>query len=125
MNRRERRQARRQTLGVVDPGTAQITRAALDPEPVDYRVQGKRLADMLIFGPLMLYAGLGKESPQWLKLGMVILGAGTILYQLAGFLETSQRQGGIVNTLTGMATGPIDRARAEALKRQLEIAERL
>lgn len=112
----------RQDLGQVSPVTAaQAARAVLEPTPGDVKAQGVRLADVFIFGPLMLYAGLGRETPQWLKLGMILLGAGTIIYNLVNFMEISKRQGG----LAGMATGPIDRARAEALKRQLEMAGKL
>jgi len=115
-------------LGQISPVlAAEGARQAIDIAEGEVKAQGVRLADIFVFGPLMLYAGLGKETPQWLKLGMIIIGAGTIVYNLVNFMEIAKREGlpATMSGLAGMATGPIDRARAEALKRQLDMAGRL
>lgn len=89
----------------------------------DVKAQSVRLADMLVFGPMMIYAGLGKQTPKWVKIGMVIIGAGTVLYNLANYFEVERRkrEAGIVpegagvewETLPGMAGmswGPMHKA---------------
>ena len=100
---------------------AEGARQAIEVAQGEVKAQGVRLADIFVFGPLMLYAGLGKDTPQWLKLGMVIIGGGTIVYNLVNFMEIAKRNGlaATMSGFAGMATGPIDRARAEALKRQM------
>lgn len=94
---------------------------ALPPATVgDVKAQSVRLADMLVFGPMMLYAGLGKTTPKWVKFGMVVIGAGTIIYNLLNYLEVSRRKraAGIVIEgdsvtdaipagLSGMEAGPM------------------
>ena len=108
-----------QALGQTDTTTAAIAaRATREATPEDVKAQGVRLMDIFVFGPLMLYAGLDKAPPKWVKVGMLIIGGGTIIYNLVNFLEISRRTGGLAG-LAGMAVGPIDRARAEALKRAL------
>jgi len=120
MDRRARYQSHRSTLGQVSAGLmAQAARVTLEPTAGDVKAQGVRLADIFIFGPLMLYAGMGKDTPQWVKVGMLLLGGGTIIYNLVNFFEVARREG---DQLSGMTSGPVDQARAESLKRQLDAA---
>ena len=123
MDHRERYQARRD-LGQLSPVlAAEGARQAVAVAEGEVKAQGVRLADIFVFGPLMLYAGLGQETPKWLKLGMVIIGGGTIIYNLVNFMDIARRNGlpATMAGFAGMATGPIDRARAEALKRQMDM----
>lgn len=109
-----------ETLGAVSSETlvagAQLSR---EPTPEAVKAQGTRLADIFVYGPLMLYAGLGKDPPKWVRIGMLLIGAGTIVYQLVNFMAESKRAGGL-SGLAGMAVGPVDRARAEALQRLIK-----
>ncbi len=109
-----------ETLGATDPTQAAVVaRVAREPTAGDVKAQGVRLMDIFVFGPLMLYAGLDKEPPKWVKIGMLIIGGGTIIYNLVNYLDVARRNVS-VEGLTGMSVGPIDRARAEALKRALK-----
>lgn len=74
--------------------------------PGDLKAQPVRLADVLVFGPLMIYSGLGKNPPRWVKGGLIVIGVGTILYNLQNYLlarQAEQRQ------LGQMAHGPFHR----------------
>ena len=72
--------------------------------------QAVRLADVAVFGPLMIYAGMGKKAPKWVQWGLVIVGVGTIVYNLHYYLVNRQleREGvtGAVDTLEGLQVGP-------------------
>lgn len=122
--RRRRRRPRQPAQGTLGQGAATVAavaaRETLDPNVGEVKAQGVRLADIFVFGPLMLYAGLGRDPPQWVKIGMLLMGAGTIIYNAVNWFEISRRSG----DLAGMATGPVDRARAEALKRRIEMASK-
>ena len=118
--RRRRRRPSEGTLGAYGaPVAAIVARETLEPSTGEVKAQGVRLADIFVFGPLMLYAGLGRDPPQWVKIGMLLMGAGTIIYNAVNWFEISRRQNG---TLAGMATGPVDRARDESIARQAKMA---
>lgn len=57
----------------------------------DIKAQGIRILDIGILGPLMIFSALNKEPPPWLKLAMVGMGVGTILYNLKNYLEIQKR----------------------------------
>jgi hypothetical protein len=89
----------------------------------DVKAQPVRIADMLVFGPMMIYAGLGRATPKWVKVGMVIIGVGTIVYNLSNYfeVETRKREAGITPEgagieaellpgLGGMSWGPMHKA---------------
>lgn len=94
------------------------------PTTRDIKAQGVRMADVLVFGPLMIYAGLGKATPAWLKVGMVIIGAGTVIYNLANYLTIEKEESG---ALGQMQAGPFHKAgdlhRPIRLVRQLHTNE--
>jgi hypothetical protein len=69
----------------------------------DIKAQPVRLADVLVFGPLMVYSGLGKNPPKWVKLGLVVVGVGTILYNLHNWMQVRREQQA---QLGQMAHGP-------------------
>jgi hypothetical protein len=90
-------------LGEVDPLVVATYGAAYE----DVKAQPVRLADVFVFGPLMIYSGLGKATPNWLRVGMVIIGAGTIVYNLYNYFEVERRK---VSALSGMEAGPMHKA---------------
>lgn len=63
-----------------------------EPTPSDVKAQAIRLGDILVFGPLMIYGALGKETPQWMRAAMLVIGAGTILYNAINFVEIEKRK---------------------------------
>lgn len=78
----------------------------------DVKSQPVRIADVLVFGPLMIYSGLGKATPKWVRTGMVIIGVGTIVYNLVNYFEVEKRKRN-GNTLEGMNWGPMHKVQAE------------
>lgn len=44
------------------------------------KTQSIRLLDVVVLGPAMVYAGMGKPLPQGLKILMLLTGVGTIIY---------------------------------------------
>lgn len=84
----------------------------IDAQAADVTVQHGRIAEMLVFGPMMLYAGLGRATPRWVRVGMIIIGAGTIIYNLVNYLEAERlkRIEGTTDQLGQMSWGPMHRA---------------
>lgn len=58
----------------------------------DVKAQGVRLADVFLFGPLMVYSALDRTPPPWMKAAMLGIGIGTILYNARNYLEVQRRQ---------------------------------
>ena len=104
------------------PGLGQLP--MIIPTARDIKAQSVRMADVLVFGPLMIYAGLGRATPQWLRVGMVIIGAGTVIYNLANYLTIEREETG---ALSQMQWGPMEKAsdlhRPINLIRQLHVNE--
>ncbi|NIT36980.1 MAG: hypothetical protein GTN49_10865 [candidate division Zixibacteria bacterium] len=98
-------------LGQLDPVMQPVIAERItDPLYEEVKAQPIRMADVLVFGPLMIYSGLGRATPNWLRVGMVIIGAGTILYNLANYFEIERRAiaAGLADSnLSGMASGPM------------------
>lgn len=69
-----------------------MTQAIVAPTVGDVKAQPVRLADVLVFGPLMIYSGLGKNPPGWVKGGLIVIGVGTILYNLQNYLLVQQEK---------------------------------
>ena len=94
------------------------------PTLTDIKAQTVRMADVMVFGPLMLYAGLGRQTPTWLKLGMVIIGAGTIIYNLANYFQIEKETSGLGQMQWGpppqIRTPVADTRRPIQLVRQLQ-----
>ena len=57
------------------------------------RTQIIRMLDVMLLGPAMVYAGMGKELPDGLKAMMLITGLGTILYNGYNWYEAEKRKG--------------------------------
>jgi len=91
------------------------------PTERDIKAQGVRMADVMVFGPLMIYAGLGKATPPWLRVGMVIIGVGTVIYNLANYLTIEREEGG---ALGQMQAGPMHKATAD-LHRPIRLVRQL
>ena len=80
------------------------TEGAPEPQIVDIgKPQAVRLADIAVFGPMMIYSGLNKKMPRWLRWGIVIVGVGTIVYNFHYYMvnRAQQRAG-----LQGLNVGP-------------------
>lgn len=120
----------RNELGQVLPADVPATVGDVKAQPV-------RMADVLIFGPLMIYSGLGKATPNWLRAGMVIIGVGTIVYNLANYFEVERRkreaglspnvatiEKEVLPGLSGMSHGPMHKATAD-LHRPINLVQRL
>lgn len=60
------------------------------------------LADALVYGPLLLFGGLGKDPPKWVRVGMVVAGVATIAYSLYQYFDAQRANG-----LSGMSSGPM------------------
>ncbi len=60
------------------------------PTPGDVKAQGIRLLDIGVFGPMMVLSAMNKKPPGWLKLAMVGIGVGTILYNAKNFLAVKK-----------------------------------
>jgi hypothetical protein len=52
------------------------------------KAQWVRLADVWVFGPAMIWAGLEQPIPRVLRWGLVALGAGTIVYNARNYYQT-------------------------------------
>lgn len=95
------------------------------PTQRDVKAQTVRIGDILVFGPLMIYAGLGKATPLWVRTGMVIIGVGTIVYNVVNYM-TIEREAQIEagGALGQMQWGPMHRASAD-LHRPIQLVRRL
>lgn len=69
--------------------TAIVTTKGVKREYVQ-KAQFVRSLDVMILGPAMVYAGLGKELPQGLKALMLLTGLGTILYNGYNWFENEK-----------------------------------
>ncbi len=79
-------------------GQVQLDPLAETPPPTagDVKAQAVRLGDILLFGPLMVMGALGKETPQWMRAAMLVIGVGTIVYNAANFVEIEKRKGNVL-----------------------------
>lgn len=73
-----------------DKLTSVVTGQGIRPD-VSQKTQGARVLDMMVLGPAMVYAGLGKELPQTLKAVMLLTGIGTIIYNAYNYHEKQRR----------------------------------
>jgi len=100
-------------LGQVDP---------IMPLIGDIKAQPVRMADVLVFGPLMIYSGLGKATPKWVRVGMVIIGVGTIIYNLANYFSIEREK--LDAGLGQMEAGPMVK-RQPGLHRPIQLLKGL
>lgn len=68
--------------------------------------QAVRLADIAVFGPMMIYSGMGKKMPKWLRWGIVIVGVGTIIYNFHYYMVNRQAAQAGATALEGLQVGP-------------------
>jgi len=73
------------------PRTKPLIRLSNATIPEVTKAQSVRLLDVAVFGPLMLFSAMNKTPPKWVQLGMLAVGAGTILYNLSNFVDTVKR----------------------------------
>lgn len=86
----------------------------LEPEPVEVRelaAQPARIAEILVYGPMMIFNGLGRSPPPWARTGMIILGVGTIVYGLYRYFDIERRKlrAGVVDPELGRLDYRLDR----------------
>lgn len=53
--------------------------------------QAVRLVDVLLIGPGLVYAATRTAPPAWLRVGLVVTGVATVLYNLHHYLERERR----------------------------------
>ena len=58
----------------------------------EVKAQGVRLADVFLFGPLMIYSAMDRKPPPWMNAAMLAIGVGTILYNAGNYLKVQRRQ---------------------------------
>ena len=51
------------------------------------KTQAIRLLDVGLFGPLMIMSALNKQPPEYMRLAMLGIGIGTVIYNLYNYLE--------------------------------------
>ncbi len=51
------------------------------------KTQAIRLLDVGLFGPLMIMSALNKKPPEYMRLAMLGIGIGTVIYNLYNYLE--------------------------------------
>lgn len=95
----QRRRARRglpsRPPPVIFPPPDQRLGQGLDAEPVELRdlqAQPARIAEAFVYGPMMIFNGLGRSPPPWARTGMIILGVGTIVYALYRYFDIERRK---------------------------------
>lgn len=53
------------------------------------KAQPVRLADVLLIGPFLIYAGARKSTlPTWVRVGLGVTGAATIAYNARNYVST-------------------------------------
>lgn len=68
-----------------------FTEPQVASEPVS-KTQGIRIADVMLFGPLMVLGALNKQPPAWTRLAMLFIGIGTIAYNAKNFIAEADRE---------------------------------
>lgn len=86
----------------------------IEPEPVDPRelqAQPSRIAEILVYGPMMVFNGMGRSPPPWARTGMIILGVGTIVYGLYRYFDVERRKlrAGVLDPELGRLDYRLDR----------------
>lgn len=51
------------------------------------KTQTIRVFDVFVFGPVIMYAGTRKELPMWLRSSLLLIGAGTIIYNGYNYMK--------------------------------------
>lgn len=57
---------------------------------LEVKPQAVRIADVFIIGPAMIWAGLDRTPPRWLRWGMLAAGVATIVYNGRNYLLQRQ-----------------------------------
>lgn len=57
------------------------------------KTQTVRLLDVFLFGPVIMYAGTRKELPIWLRLSLLAIGAGTVVYNGLNYMKVDKEDG--------------------------------
>ena len=67
------------------PKTTQVPPAPLLATNGD-KSQAVRLADIFLFGPLMIMGAVNKTPPKWMSAALIVIGVGTIVYNARNYL---------------------------------------
>ena len=59
-------------------------------EPVA-KTQAIRLLDVGLFGPMMVLSAMNKNPPEYMRLAMLGIGLGTVIYNLYNYLEQEKQ----------------------------------
>jgi hypothetical protein len=60
------------------------------------KTQAVRLIDVFVLGPAMIYSAMDRTPPKLLRSFIMLVGVGTVLYNLSNYLEQEKRKNGIV-----------------------------
>lgn len=70
---------------VINPRVINNMRMVVNESPS--KTQAIRLLDVGLFGPLMVLSALNKNPPEYMRLAMLGIGIGTIVYNLYNYIE--------------------------------------
>ncbi len=68
----------------------------------EVKAQGVRLADVFLFGPLMIYSAMDRKPPPWMSAAMLAVGVGTVLYNAGNYLAIQRQRQAASNGLAMM-----------------------
>ncbi len=51
------------------------------------KTQTIRILDVFVFGPVIVYAGTRRKLPAWLRASLIVIGAGTVVYNGYNYLK--------------------------------------
>ena len=71
------------------PGRRRVVVVATEPVG---KTQSIRLLDVLVIGPAMIFAATRRRPPLWLSTAMVVMGAGTIIYNGLNYLAVEKQR---------------------------------
>ena len=58
----------------------------------EIKAQPVRLLDVALFGPLMIMGALDKNPPKWMKLAVLLVGVGTMVYNLNNWIQIQKQK---------------------------------
>ena len=80
-------------------------------EPAGAPLDVGSMSQALVFGPLLIANALGRGTPQWVRVGMLIVGVGTVAFALYRLWQgQTGGLGDLPRGLGQMTTGPMHKA---------------
>lgn len=69
------------------PQLGQLEQQGISPSAVE------SLSQLFVFGPMMIFAGMNRNPPPWVRTGMLVIGIGTVAYHLWKFIGPTPELG--------------------------------